>query len=124
MRVRRFSLTVRNCPYRSRGPLGGAKAALAEGGVRVPFILRWPGKVGAGTICRQPVMSFDLYPTLLAASGASVSAGTSSDGINLLPFLAGNRNGASPHGDLFWKVSSNAASFLHSVSRPCVWHVR
>lgn len=97
---------------RSRGPLSGSKAGLAEGGIRVPFLLRWPGKVGVGTVYHQPVMSFDLYPTLLATSGAGIPDGTTSDGVNLLPFLTGASNGASPHGDLFWKARGAPARMI------------
>jgi arylsulfatase A-like enzyme len=92
----------------SAGPLSGNKAMFTEGGLRVPFILRWPGKIQAGQVYREPVMSFDLYPTFCAAAETAVPAGTTSDGVDLLPYLKGSRQD-SPHDILFWKADGMGA---------------
>ena len=68
-------------------PLRGCKGCYYEGGIRVPFIVRWPGVVAPGTRCDVPIISQDLYPTFLAAAGAAAPAGKVLDGENLLPLL-------------------------------------
>jgi arylsulfatase A-like enzyme len=55
-------------------PLRGGKGMLYEGGVRVPYIFRWPGTAAAGTVCEEPVNSVDLFPTLLEIAGAEPPA--------------------------------------------------
>lgn len=92
----------------SAGPLNGHKAKFLEGGIREPFILRWPGRLKAGTVYRQPVSTMDLYPTLCAAAGVPVPADTKLDGVDLLPFLTGEKTGV-PHDILFWKNGENGA---------------
>ena len=86
----------------SAGPLNGHKGQFLEGGIREPFILRWPAKLKAGQTYRQPVSTMDLYPTFCAAAGTPVPTGTKLDGVNLLPYLHGENTGA-PHEILFWK---------------------
>lgn len=92
----------------SAGPLNGHKAQFFEGGIREPFLLRWPGKLQPGSVYRQPVSTMDLYPTFCAAAGAPVPDGTKLDGVNLLPYLTGERTGT-PHEILFWKNGENGA---------------
>ncbi len=92
----------------SAGPLAGYKGQFLEGGIREPFILRWPGKLTAGRVYNQPVSTMDLYPTFCAAAGAPVPAGTKLDGVNLLPHLLGEKSGG-PHAILFWKNGDQGA---------------
>jgi arylsulfatase B len=92
----------------SAGPLRGAKTDLWEGGIREPFILRWPARLAAGTTYRAPVSSMDILPTLCAAAGAAVPATTVVDGVDLVPFVRGER-AAVPHETIFWKIKSAAA---------------
>jgi arylsulfatase A-like enzyme len=92
----------------SVGRLRGAKTDLYEGGIRVPFIARWPAKLAAGKTDRSPVTAMDVLPTVCAAAGAPVPAGTVVDGVDLLPFLRGERPGP-PHATLFWKIKSAGA---------------
>ncbi len=107
----------------SAGTLRGHKAEFYEGGIREPFILRWPARFKAGQVYRQPVSTMDLYPTFCAAAGAPVPNGTKLDGVNLLPFLIGEQSGA-PHKILFWKNGDNGAvregdwKLLLSVQEP------
>ena len=90
------------------GPLSGRKGQFLEGGIREPFILQWRGQFKAGVQYRQPVSTMDFYPTFCAAAGASVPEGTKIDGVNLLPYLSGEKKGA-PHEILFWKNGEDGA---------------
>ncbi len=90
-------------------PLIGTKGELLEGGIRVPAIVRWPGRIPAGRALDQVAIGMDWLPTLLAAAGATPDAAAPSDGENLLPVLRGS---APPHPrTLFWryKASDQAA---------------
>lgn len=92
----------------SAGPFRGAKTELLEGGIREPFILRWPARLPAGTTYAHPVSTMDLLPTACAAAGVAVPPGTRVDGVNLLPFL-GDADREPPHEILFWKIKSAGA---------------
>lgn len=84
----------------SQEPLRGNKGCYYEGGIREPFIVRWPGVVKAGTVCDVPVNNVDLYPTFLAAARAPMSAGTKPDGENLLPLL--EQSGPLQRSAIYW----------------------
>jgi arylsulfatase A-like enzyme len=71
----------------SNAPLRGDKENWYEGGIRVPFILAWPGQVAGGRTYARPVMAFDLFATFLRAPGGTPAAVV--DGVDLLPFLSG-----------------------------------
>jgi arylsulfatase A-like enzyme len=73
----------------SAGPLRGSKGTTYEGGVRVPAIFRWPGKIPAGQVAAELVTSMDMYPTILKAAGAIVPGDREIDGNDLMPFLQG-----------------------------------
>ena len=88
-----------NKPYR------GFKLTLFEGGVRVPYLARWPGHLPAGTQYHNPVSSLDLMPTIAAAAGAALPSDRAIDGVNLLPFLTGAQTTV-PHDVLFWRDGS------------------
>ena len=85
---------ARNLPFR------GHKFDLWEGGIRVPFIARWPGRIPAGHTCAGVVSSMDILPTFAAAAGMKSPAGI--DGVDLLPFIEGRETGDS-HASLQWK---------------------
>ena len=70
-------------------PLRLGKGYLYEGGIRVPLIVRWPGRVSADALCKTPVVSADLYPTILAATG--LEPNKELDGVNLVPLLTGRK---------------------------------
>ena len=70
-------------------PLRAGKGWPYEGGIRVPLIVRWPGKVKAGSVCHEPVTSVDYFPTIVAASGRKLSIDRAIDGVNLLSALYG-----------------------------------
>ncbi len=74
----------------SQEPLRGNKGSYYEGGIREPFIVRWPGVTRPGSRCDVPVINVDLFPTFLAAAGAPVPDGKLLDGESLLPLLNGD----------------------------------
>ena len=69
-------------------PLRGAKGGYYEGGIREPFLARWPGVIAPGSECAVPIVNVDLYPTFVAAAGGAPAADL--DGESLLPLLKGN----------------------------------
>jgi arylsulfatase A-like enzyme len=73
--------------YAANGPLRGSKWNLYEGGVRVPFIVRWPGRVAASKVNDGVIMTNDLYATFAAAGGGSTGASGEIDSVSLLPAL-------------------------------------
>jgi len=84
----------------SQEPLRGNKGCYYEGGIREPFIVRWPGVTNPGTKCDVPVINVDFFPTFLAAAGAPVPAEKVLDGESLLPLLRGD--GALKRQAIFW----------------------
>ena len=92
----------------STGPLRGAKTDLLEGGIREPFILRWPARLAAGATYRQPITAMDVLPTVCAAAVAALPVATVVDGVDLVPFLRGELPGE-PHATIYWKIKSAAA---------------
>lgn len=87
----------------SNGALRAGKGTVYEGGIRVPFVLRWKGMLPAGREYHQPVISLDLTKTTLELAGGHEADGKPMDGVNLLPFLKGEKSG-SPHGTLYWRA--------------------
>jgi arylsulfatase A-like enzyme len=83
-------------------PLRGGKSQLLEGGVRVPFMVSWPGLLAAGKVDDRPVIQLDILTTALAAAGVEIDPSWKLDGVNLLPFLTG-KSEALPHDALFWR---------------------
>lgn len=83
-------------------PLKGGKGMLYEGGIRVPYIFRWPGQITPGTVCGEPINSVDLYPTLLAVAGAARPGGYPLDGVNYFSLLTGGGKGSLQRDALFW----------------------
>ncbi len=84
----------------SAGPLREGKSTSFEGGVRVPTVFWWPGKIPAGTVCRQPAMTIDVLPTIAYLADAKLPE-HKIDGKNIWPLLTGN-SAASPHEALFF----------------------
>jgi arylsulfatase A len=78
--------------HRLNGELLGFKFSAWEGGHRVPFIARWPGKIEAGSTSDQVVSNIDLLATLAALTGGSAADGQGRDSVNVLPALIGNPN--------------------------------
>ena len=91
----------------SNYPLSGTKSNHLEGGIRVPFLMSWPGKVSAGGTYRHPVSTLDLLPTFVAAAGGDIDAIPDLDGVDLMPYLQGAKD-ARPHQKLYWKKDARA----------------
>jgi len=89
-------------------PLRGSKRQTYEGGIRVPFVIRWQGHVPAGKTYDQPVIQLDVLPTALAAAGVAAKPEWRLDGVNLLPHLTGKR-GRAPHEALYWRLGGMMA---------------
>lgn len=77
------------------GPLREAKGTTWEGGVRVPSLMRWPGKIPAGSVCREPAMTIDILPTLAALTGCALPT-LPIDGKNIWPLISGKPGAVSP----------------------------
>ena len=83
-------------------PLRGHKGGLYEGGVRVPFAMRWTDTLPAGLNYESPVISLDIAATIVARAEAEVPGDKPLDGVDLLPFLTAERAGP-PHAALYWR---------------------
>lgn len=88
-------------------PLRGSKRTTLEGGVRVPFVIAWPGHIKPG-VYDQPVIQLDLHTTALAAAKVEAKPEWKLEGVNLLPFLSGAKTGA-PHDALYWRFGPQMA---------------
>ena len=101
--VRRAALNAsRNAPLR------GSKVSTLEGGIRVPFVVSWKGKLPPGKVYDQPVVQLDVLPTALAAAGVEAKAEWKLDGVNLLPYFKGETTSA-PHDALYWRLGQQMA---------------
>jgi arylsulfatase A-like enzyme len=89
-------------------PLRGLKGEVWEGGIRVPMIVRWTGHLPAGKVYDKPVIALDIAPTAVAAAGGSPSDDPRIDGVDLLPYLSGEKAGA-PHEALYWRFGDQSA---------------
>lgn len=88
-------------------PLSGTKANHLEGGIRVPFLAKWPGIIKKQSHYKHPISTLDLLPTFYAAAGGEKTP-KDIDGVNLLPFITGKVT-QPPHQALYWKKETRAA---------------
>jgi arylsulfatase A-like enzyme len=86
--------------FKGSGGLRGLKMDVYEGGIRIPFIARWPGRIAAGGVSEHVSAQFDILPTLAEITGASVPA---TDGISMLPELTGMHNRQKEHAFLYFE---------------------
>jgi arylsulfatase A len=107
-----------NGPWLSYGDHAGSAAPLREGkgtawdgGVRVPALMRWPGRIPAGTLCREPAMTIDLFPTIARLTGARLPEHWI-DGRDIWPLLSGEPGARSPQDAYFFYYHVNE---LHAV---------
>jgi arylsulfatase A-like enzyme len=91
----------------SNAPFRGSKRQTWEGGVHVPFIISWKGRLPAGTTDVRPIIQLDVLPTALAAAGVASPQATL-DGVDLLPYLTGRIRSA-PHEVLYWRFGGMMA---------------
>jgi arylsulfatase A-like enzyme len=87
--------------FDSNGPLRGIKRDVYDGGVRVPMIARWPGKVAAGTTSEHISAFWDMLPTFCELAGTPVPDNT--DGISIVPTLLGRAEQQKKHEYLYWE---------------------
>lgn len=90
------------------GPLRATKGTVYEGGIRVPFIVQWTGRLPKGTEYHNPAIALDILPTAVAAAGGSLPDSPARDGVDLVPFLLGEKTGV-PHDRLFWRFGNRSA---------------
>jgi arylsulfatase A-like enzyme len=83
------------------GPLREGKMTTFEGGLREPFLARWPGQIPPGSVCREPAMTIDLLPTLARLAGAKLPD-HKIDGLDIWPLLSSQRGARCPHEALFF----------------------
>jgi arylsulfatase A-like enzyme len=79
------------------GPFSGWKAGLQEGGHRVPFVVRWPGRIKAGEVCSTTILVNDVIPTVAELLNIQLDRDTAEDGISFLPALTGKKRPVSFH---------------------------
>jgi arylsulfatase A len=90
----------------SAGPLRDGKHSTYEGGMRVPFIARWPGRIPAGSVSGEVAATIDLFPTFAALVGARIPPGRVTDGKDIRPLLFGEPGARSPH-EAFYYYRNN-----------------
>ena len=98
-----FMLPGRGLEVASNAPFRDGGVTLWEGGIRVPALVRWPGRLPGGTTCAEPIMSTDLLPMMLRAAGLQPPADRSLDGLDPTATLAGQA--PSPHDFLAWEYA-------------------
>jgi len=89
-------------------PFNGQKGILLEGGIHVPFIMKWKGQIPDGKTYEHPVISLDFAPTFIELAGGKISNNDKPDGVNLIPFITGE-NKEKPHELLNWRFTISAA---------------
>jgi len=99
--------------FQAAGPFRGYKTDMYEGGIRVPFIARWPGKIPGGTVNHYPCAFWDFFPT--AAELAGATAPTNLDGKSLVPQLLSPTATASRSTGLYWERSDEKGGILQAA---------
>ncbi|MDP6610990.1 MAG: sulfatase-like hydrolase/transferase [Candidatus Marinimicrobia bacterium] len=94
--------------FSSNRPLSGVKGTHLEGGIRVPFLLKYGDHFEGNTSFNYPISTFDLLPTFVDAAGGNINSLENVDGVSLIPFLNG-KNQYRPHETLYWKKETRAA---------------
>jgi arylsulfatase A-like enzyme len=107
-----FFLSDNGGPYLVNGsrntPLRAGKGSMFEGGIRVPFLVRWSGKIPAGVDYVHPVSALDIFATAAAVADAAVPASHRLDGVNIVPHLCGDVESA-PHDVLYWRQGGGSS---------------
>lgn len=98
--------------FQSNGILRGYKRELYEGGIRVPLIVRWPGKVAAGQVSAHIGAQWDVLPTFVELAGSTT--GYSHDGVSILPEILGKSDQPS-HDYLYWEFQLNGKSWMEPM---------
>jgi hypothetical protein len=120
--------------YGSAGPLRGWKMRTYEGGLRTPCIMRWPGTIPEGRVCREMLTSMDLLPTVAHLAGAQLPGDRIIDGHDVLPVITGLAGAENPRRTLFYYCYNHLQAVRHDnwklvLPRParppwCSWSAR
>lgn len=113
-------------PATDMAPLKGYKGTYYEGGIRVPFFVKWPGVVKPGSRSAEPIIGVDIHPTFCEIAGVKSPAGQPRDGVSLVPFIGGKTDRVADRA-LFWHFPAylQAYSVVNEQrdplfrSRPC-----
>ena len=97
----------------SAAPLREGKGTSFEGGHREAFIARWPGRIPAGTVCEEPAMTIDIFPTVARLTGAKLP-GHKIDGLDIWPLLAGEKGAKNPHDGYYFYYAQNELQAVRS----------
>ena len=89
-------------------PLRGEKGQMYEGGIRVPFMVQWPGRIPKGKTYDRPVITTDIFATTFAAAGVAIPKKRKLDSVNILPYINGEKKG-DPHDTLYWRQGVKCA---------------
>lgn len=106
----------------SSGGLRGRKRAMYEGGIRVPGIVRWPGRIKPGTTCDTPVIGSDFFPTALTAAGVAVPDDRKLDGVDVMPLLTGTATSVERRVPMYWRLDM-APLGMHMALRDGDWKI-
>ena len=107
----------------SAAPLRGAKLTTWEGGIRVPCVMRWPGRIPAGTVCSEVATIMDFMPTFAYLAGAPLPQDRTIDGRNLWPLMRAEQGARSPHAVYYyyagtWLQAVRAGRWKLHLARP------
>jgi arylsulfatase A-like enzyme len=92
-------------------PFRGWKITLFEGGIHVPYFVKWPAQIEAGQTLSDPVHHFDFFATAAAAAGATLPSDRKIDGVDLTPFARGEAEEV-PHERLFWRSGASQTALV------------
>lgn len=136
--------TSDNGPWAAKGdhggsarPLTGSKGGHYEGASREPTIARWPGKIPAGSVCKEPAGAIDLLPTFARLAGAEVPEDRVIDGKDIWPLLSAQANAKSPHEAIYyytgtalravrsgpWKLHLSAPAARKPLDKPLLFNL-
>jgi arylsulfatase A-like enzyme len=106
----------------NNGILRGGKGDVFEGGIHIPFAMKWPTKIPKGITYDAPVISLDIFSTVIAQSSIPIHSKSELDGVNLIPYLTGQNKGM-PHDYLFWrKFDQNKVACRNSSGDKLIVH--
>lgn len=94
-------------------PLSGGKGTMWEGGIRVPCIMKWPGKIKEGQLLNNFISSLEIFPTLMAATGIQKPDSIILDGFNILPLLKGEEN--LERKEMYWDFREEYAAHVGNL---------
>lgn len=89
-------------------PLRAGKGSMFEGGIREPFIAKWPGQIPPGTVSHEFTTTLEFFPTFLAVAGAKPPKGVKLDGFNMMPVMKGEEK--SQRREMYWQAQSRKAA--------------